>query len=305
MELVSARFSDVLAVVELRTKIVSLSSFALGTAFAAYREGAFSLPMTLLMLAAVLCVDMGTTAFNSYFDVKRGVDNRHLNRERDKVIVHTGLSAGFALLVALACFAGAVVFGLAIIILVGTEVLIVGVVSMAIGFLYNAGPVPISATPLGELFAGTFLGGVLFVLSFYVQTAALSADALTAALPSFLFVSSILAVNNTCDRDGDRAAGRHTIAVVLGRNASETLVYVLAVAAHGALVLSALGDGGFPKLAAATALGSIAFSTREFVRMHRRGYSHETKGPSMQLIARVFLVFTVTTLAALLAAIIL
>jgi hypothetical protein len=39
--------------------------------------------------------------------------------------------------------------------------------------------------------------------------------------------------------------------------------------------------------------------------MHRHGYSHQTKGPSMRSIARVFLVFTVATLAALLLPIIL
>mgnify|MGYP006297279847 CR=1 FL=1 len=300
MELVSARFSDVLNVVELRTKVISVSSFALGTAFAAHEAGEFSLLMTFLMLVAVLGVDMGTTAFNSYFDVKRGVDSRRFNREHDKVLVHSGLSAGFALLVATACFAVAAAFGLVIVILVGTEVLLVGVVSMAVGFLYNAGPLPISSTPLGELFAGGFLGGVLFVLSYYVQTEALTAETLYAGIPSFLLVSSILAVNNTCDRDGDGGANRHTFAVIFGRRASETLVYVLATIAHVVLFASAIGDGGFPTATAVAALLSYSFCIVEFMRMHRRGYSHETKGVSMQAISRAFVVFSATTLTSLL-----
>jgi 1,4-dihydroxy-2-naphthoate octaprenyltransferase len=300
MELVSARFSDILNVVELRTKVISVSSFALGTAFAAYEAGEFSLLMTFLMLVAVLGVDMGTTAFNSYFDVKRGVDSRQLNREHDKVLVHSGLSAGFALLVATACFTVAAAFGLAIVMLVGTEVLLVGVVSMAVGFLYNAGPLPISSTPLGELFAGGFLGGVLFVLSYYVQTDTLSAEALYAGIPSFLFVSSILAVNNTCDRVGDGGANRHTFAVILGRRASEVLVYLLATVAHTVLFASAIGDGGFPMATAVAALLSYSFCIVEFIRMHRRGYSHETKGISMQAISRAFVVFSVTTFVSLL-----
>ena len=305
MELVSASFSDVLNVVELRTKTVSISSFALGTAFAAYQAGEFSLLMTLLMLVSVLGVDMGTTAFNSYFDLKRGVDSRRYNRERDKVLVHSGLSAGFALLVALGCFAVAAVFGLVIIVLVGTEVLLVGVISMAVGFLYNGGPLPISSTPLGELFAGGFLGGVLFVLSYYVQNEALSAAALTACLPSLFFVSGILAVNNTCDRDGDRAARRYTIAVIVGGRASEVLVYLLVAVAHGVLLASAIGDGGFPRITAAAAALSRAVSALELIRMHRRGYSHETKGASMQAINRAFIGFSVLTLLSLVAAIVL
>lgn len=301
MELVSARFSDILNVVELRTKVISVSSFALGTAFAAYEVGEFSLLIAFLMLVAVLGVDKGTTAFNSYFDVKRGVDNRQFNRERDKVLVHSGLSAGFALLVALGCFTIAAVFGLAIVILVGTEVLLVGVVSMAVGFLYNGGPLPISSTPLGELFAGGFLGGVLFVLSYYVQTETLTVESLQAGLPSLLLVSSILAVNNTCDRDGDGGANRHTFAVIFGRRASEALVYVLATAAHAVLFVLAVGDGGFPMATAGAALVSYGFSLFEFTRMHRRGYSHETKGVSMRAISRAFVVFSVATLVSLLA----
>ncbi|MFO8064619.1 MAG: prenyltransferase [Spirochaetia bacterium] len=323
MELVTARFSDVLNVVEIRTKIISVSSFALGTAYAAYEAEAFSIGMTLLMLAAVLLVDMGTTGFNSYFDAKRGVDNRRYNREKSKVLVHNGLSAGFALLVSLACFALAAVFGLVIIILVGPEVLLVGVASMAVGYLYNGGPLPISTTPVGELFAGGFLGGVLFVLSYYVQTATLSAAVLWASLPSLLLVSSILAVNNTCDRLGDKYAGRRTIAVVFGRRASEYLGYALGLVAHllvlwyaigeaaaagggqggagsggfGAAAADFAGAGSFPQAAFVAGVVSLAFALWEYRRMHRRGYSHETKGPSMQSVSSVFLVFSAAVFA--------
>jgi len=310
MQLVSARFTDVLNVVELRTKVISLSSFALGTAYAGFHAGAFSVLRTVLMLVAVLAVDMGTTAFNSYFDRRRGVDNRRYNREADKVLVHAELSPGFALLVALGCYAVAVVFGLAVILLVGPEVLLVGVVSMAVGFLYNGGPLPISSTPAGELFAGGFLGGLLFWLSYYVQTETLTAAAMLAGLPSLLLVSAILAVNNTCDVDGDRAAGRHTFAVLAGRRASAGLVYVLVAGAHGLVLWYGLG-GALPRDAAAAGSAvlpnaavwagaiSAAISARTLRRMHRRGYSHETKGPQMRAVALLVPVFTLSLLLAL------
>lgn len=310
MQLVSARFTDVVNVVELRTKVISLSSFLLGTAYAGYHAGAFSALRTVLMLVAVLAVDMGTTAFNSYFDRRRGVDSRRFNREADKVLVHAELSPGFALLVALACYAVAVVFGLAVILLVGPEVLMVGVVSMAVGFLYNGGPLPISSTPVGELFAGGFLGGLLFWLSYYVQTEVLTAAALWAGLPSLLLVSAILAVNNTCDVDGDRAAGRHTFAVLAGRRASTCLVYMLVAGAHGlvlwygldAAVPGAAGVAGstvLPRAAVWAGAISAAISAQTLWQMHRRGYSHETKGRQMRAVARLVPVFTLAMLLAM------
>jgi len=47
---------------------------------------------------------------------------------------------------------------------------LIGSFCMGVGFIYTGGPYPISRTPLGELFAGGFLGTVLFLISFYVQS---------------------------------------------------------------------------------------------------------------------------------------
>ena len=41
---------------------------------------------------------------------------------------------------------------------------------MAIGYLYTGGPIPISWTPFGELFSGLFMGMIIIVLSFFIQT---------------------------------------------------------------------------------------------------------------------------------------
>ncbi len=56
-----------LSIVEIKTKIVSIGTYTAATAFM-YSQGiSFNIGAALLMLAAVLCVDMGTTAFNTYF----------------------------------------------------------------------------------------------------------------------------------------------------------------------------------------------------------------------------------------------
>ena len=41
---------------------------------------------------------------------------------------------------------------------------------MAIGYLYTGGPIPISWTPFGELFSGLFMGMIIILLSFFIQT---------------------------------------------------------------------------------------------------------------------------------------
>ena len=291
--------TDFYRIVEIRTKIISVSAFLIGTLFAAHHAGRFSPLLALLMLAATLSVDMGTTGFNSYFDFRSGVDNARYNRERDKVLVHRGIGPNLALLISLGLFGVAVLLGLLLGYLVGWEIILVGAACMAVGFFYNGGPYPLSRTPLGELFAGGFLGLVLVVLSYYVQTQSLDAAALLAGLPSMLLVASILTVNNTCDLQGDRAAGRRTLSIVLGRRGGERVIYALGAAAY-TLALLLPGLGLLPPATLAPLAAAALLTAAEYRRMHRRGYSHQTKGASMGGISKVFVLYTAAMLVSLL-----
>lgn len=292
---------DFLAIVEIRTKAVSVTSFGLGTLHAAWSERRLSWPVAALMLAAVLCVDMGTTAFNSFFDHERRVDEPGRNREEDKVLVHRGVAPGLALIVAMALYAAAALLGIALAALRGWAVLAAGAAGMTVGFLYNGGRRPISRTPLGELFAGLCLGSLLFLLSFYVQARRVTPAALLASLPLLFLVASILTVNNTCDIEGDRAAGRRTLSILLGREGGEAVVYALGALAYAVAGLSA-GLGFLPRLSLPPLAGSAALTALCYRALHRQGYSHTTKGSSMRLAVRVLALYGGATALGLLLA---
>ena len=78
---------DVLRLLEFRTKIVSLSSFLIGSAYALCVSGRLSWPRFALMAVATVCVDLGTAGFNSYYDFRYGVDRADTDAERYKVLV--------------------------------------------------------------------------------------------------------------------------------------------------------------------------------------------------------------------------
>ena len=81
-------FADLLKIVDIRTKIVSVSSLLVGSGWAlATAPERFSWSLFGLMAVAALLVDMGTTGFNSYFDFKAGVDTRESDQERFKALV--------------------------------------------------------------------------------------------------------------------------------------------------------------------------------------------------------------------------
>jgi len=279
-------------IVEIRTKIIGISTFSIATLYVVFASGAFSLGLFSLTFITGLCVDMGTTSFDSYFDFVRGVDNQIYNTERDKVLVHEGVSPQGALAVSLGLYGAAVVLGVALASLTSYWVAVAGAASMTVGFLYTGGPYPISRAPVGELFAGGFLGTVFFLIVYFVHARTIPPEAVFASLPSTLLIMSILTVNNTCDIEADRAAGRITISILLGRQRSEVMVYVLGGLGYaGAALLSVLRV--LPIWTLIPLAIAIGMSIPIYRAMHRAGFSSSTKGSSMTRISWIFLLFSV------------
>jgi 1,4-dihydroxy-2-naphthoate octaprenyltransferase len=297
-------FKQFSGIVELRTKIVSMSTLFLAAAYTVWRTGRLDVVSFLLLLFAALAVDMGTTGFNTYFDFLRGVDHPEYNRERSKVLVHEGVRPKAALTVSVLCFGIAAVLGLAIALRSGWPVILAGGASMAVGFFYTGGPLPISRTPLGEIFAGGFLGTVFFMIVYYVLGGNAEPrplfHAFLTSLPSALFIASILTTNNTCDIEGDSAAGRRTLSILIGRRASAALVYlegILGFASAAAWVVAGiLPVPVLPATAAAAVLSVFVYR-----KMGALGYSHGTKQNAMEGISKVFLLYSAAIFLGMLA----
>lgn len=291
-----------LRIVEIRTKIVSVSTFSLALLSSLWVLGSVPWHLAVLLFIAVLAVDMGTTAFNTFFDFEKGVDAAETNRETDKVLVHNRVAPGYALITGLGLFAFAAVLGLFLVLWTGWPLLVLGAASLLVAFLYSGGPKPISSTPWGEFFAGFFLGTVLWVVVFYVMAAP---DRWLPeywwkvplfSLPSALFIASILTVNNCCDREGDARAGRKTIAILLGPRGN-VLVLLQPLVAYLSLGLLAVFQV-LPLTFLVAALLGPALTIPLWRAMFRRGFQHATKGPNMGAVSQTFLVYTLVSVAA-------
>ncbi len=285
-------------VVELRTKVVSLSTFAAATLYALRETDRLDLGTLALALPAVLLVDMGTTAFNSFFDWWRGVDRHAAQREADKVIISEGVPALAALIVAACCYALAMCLGLALALRSGAWVVGLGLPCLAAGFLYNGGPLPLSRTPFGELVAGAFLGTALFMVAYRLQAGGWGSRPLLASLPGALFIASILAVNNACDIQGDALAGRRTLAVLLGPRRAALLPAAL-VASSIAAAIGLSVPGILPAAVAPATAAAALVSIPLFSGLAKRGFSHATKSASMRGILGAFCVYSLGYLAGL------
>ena len=293
----SPDFVDLLKIVDIRTKVVSVSSLLVGTGWAlATAPERFSWGLFGLMAAAALLVDMGTTGFNSYFDFKGGVDTRESDQERFKALVQKDIDPAVALQLSLALYVLAMPVGIAIGARAGWGVVATGASCMLFAWFYSGGPRPISRTPVGEFFAGGLLGGVLVAVAAFVHTQRLDAATILVGIPSSLIIAGILSTNNACDRVGDERAGRRTLAIVLGPDRSHLPVFVLVGAAYAAVAMLAALRVAAP-WAFLPMLLSAAHAWRSLAAMQERGWSHATKGPNMGAISLVFVAFTLCLLA--------
>jgi 1,4-dihydroxy-2-naphthoate octaprenyltransferase len=136
-----------------------------------------------------------------------------------------------------------VAFGLAIAggayltLIAGWVVVAIGAASILAALGYTGGPVPYGYHGLGEAFVFVFFGLVATVGSRYIHDQTAPLDAWLLAVPVGLLVTAILVANNVRDLDTDRATGKRTLAVILGRSRTR---HLFAVLVNGAFVTLAV-----------------------------------------------------------------
>ncbi|WP_083256200.1 1,4-dihydroxy-2-naphthoate polyprenyltransferase [Domibacillus iocasae] len=194
----------------------------LGTALAiAYTD--LHVPLFLAMMIASLLIQAATNMFNEYFDFKRGLDTEK-SIGIGGAIVRNGVKPKTVLHMAFAFFGIALLLGIYICAISSWWIGLIGVICMAVGYLYTGGPLPIAYTPFGEAASGFFMGGVIIYISFFIQTGFLSMTAVLFSFPIILLVGSINLANNIRDRIGDKEAGRKTIAILIGHDRAVMLL---------------------------------------------------------------------------------
>lgn len=210
----------------------------LGTAVA-WREGTFHLGYFLLTLLGAICVQLGLDMSNDYFDHLSG--NDEINKELtpfsggSRVIQDGTLGAKQVLTGALAFYSIGITIGLYLSWTRGWTILWLGLAGIFFAFFHNAPPVNLYrlAPGVGELAVGLGFGPVAVLGAYYVQAQRLSLEALWISIPVGLLIAAVLYINEFPDHDADRAVGKKTLVVVLGRKRAVWGYVALIAAAFG------------------------------------------------------------------------
>ena len=102
---------------------------------------------------------------------------------------------------------------------------------MLAGWLYTGGPRPYGYLGLGEVFVFVFFGLVATVGTVYVETSRVTPLAILLGCGMGFLATALLVLNNLRDIDTDLAAGKRTLATLVGRERTRWLLLVLVCAA--------------------------------------------------------------------------
>ncbi|MEZ5322204.1 MAG: 1,4-dihydroxy-2-naphthoate polyprenyltransferase [Microthrixaceae bacterium] len=213
--------------------------------------GSVSWGRAALAMVVALALQVGTNYANDLSDGRRGTDDP-TKRVGPPRLVGNGLASADAVRWAMvSAFGTAVAAGFTLVLLVGWELVPVGVAAVAAGYLYTGGPRPYGYAGFGEAFVFVFFGVVATVGSTYVQTRAASALSLGASIGVGALATAMLVVNNLRDIPGDTASGKRTLAVRIG-DPSTRVLYALLMLVPFVVLPFVAGLSGRP-------LGSLAF----------------------------------------------
>ena len=281
-----------LKLVEIRTKIASFTPFILGNLYLLYHYSNFNSLNFLLLFFSLFTVDMGTTAVNNYQDFIRAEKKEGFNYEEHNAVVNFNLSKKTVKKVIFILFFLAVVSGLLLYLKTDVIVLVIGFISFIIGILYTSGPVPISRTPLGEIFSGFTMGFFITFLTVYIHNlnlVNLNFDSgililqfeyieiikiFIFSLPLIFGIANIMLANNICDIEDDLANNRYTLPIYISHSSSLKLFNYLYYLSYLSIITAVIFK--ILPLISLLSLTTIFFVQKNINRFNKKKKKKET-----------------------------
>ena len=200
-------------------------------------EGCDYVPMALCFLFAFI-MQIDANFVNDYFDCVKGGDNEMrlgpLRACQQGWVTLPAMRRAIAVTSILACIAG-----LPLIHYGGWELVGIGALCLLFCFLYTT---LLAGRGMGDLLVVVFFGIIPCCFTYYVMVPAAQQTfeqmPWVLAIACGLVVDTLLLINNYRDIDNDRAVGKKTLIVIIGRKAGELLYLMVVPVAQTLIVLS-------------------------------------------------------------------
>lgn len=166
-------------------------------------------------LLSSCCIQIGTNLVNDAMDFKKGADTE--NRVGPRRVTQQGIFTFKQVMTAASLFfILAAVFGIPLVLHGGWPIVMIGLVSIAMGYAYTSGPMPLAYHGLGDLFVILFFGLIAVGGLFYLLTGEYGWPAFILGLQIGFLSTVLIAINNLRDINTDKLVNKKTLAVRLG-----------------------------------------------------------------------------------------
>jgi 1,4-dihydroxy-2-naphthoate octaprenyltransferase len=166
-------------------------------------------------LLSSFCIQIGTNLVNDAMDFKKGADTE--KRVGPARVTQQGIfTFKQVMTMAFLFFFLAAGLGLPLVVHGGAPILIIGLVSILMGYAYTSGPIPLAYNGLGDLFVILFFGLIAVGGLFYLLTGVYTLEAFVVGLQIGFLSTVLIAINNLRDIKTDVLVNKKTLAVRLG-----------------------------------------------------------------------------------------
>jgi 1,4-dihydroxy-2-naphthoate polyprenyltransferase len=231
---------------------VILAPLLVGTAAAWYASHSLNLLLLGLLFFGSASLLIASNSIDDVYDFVNGVDQvseRMFPKEFPgwKPIPRGLMSVGQGLTISGAFYLLSLAVAVYLAVAVGWIALAIAAPGILLGYFYAAPPLRLDyrGFALGEVAIFLSFGAIPAMGAFYVLTGGLTPLPLLVSIPSGLLTTNVVLTHDMIFYDSYKAAGKRSLAVVLGRVRTERFTFVLAGAAY-ALTLLLVAAGEIP-----------------------------------------------------------
>ena len=214
-------FKSIIKLMDIKTLVAGTVPVMLGSIYSKYAFGKFNVIYFILLIVAMILIQSATNMINDYFDFKRGADSKKSGDE--KALVSGEITPKQVLFIIFLFQLIALMIGIFIAGQTSYYIILIAIIGDIVSISYASGPFPISYTPIGEIVAGVTMGIGITTTVIYIQSGVFNLNTVLVAIPTALFIATILLSNNLSDIEEDREVGRKTLPILLGVKNTERL----------------------------------------------------------------------------------
>ena len=230
-----------LRVIRVRFLLASVVAVSAGLAITWWQTGNITLFDAVLTMAGVLCLHASVDLLNDYWDFKRGIDT---TTQRTKMSGGSGVLPDGLLKPAQVYLAGIIflIIGASIgIYFVATDGVIIGIIlAFAVISIYFYSTKLVN-WGLAEVFV-TIKGTMIVVGTYFVKTQQITEPVVLCGIIVGVLSSLVLFITSFPDYDADKAKGRKTLVISLGKQNSCSVLWAFPVIVYGITITAVISE---------------------------------------------------------------